>query len=37
LESIGSKSSHGCVRLTNENIEWLFQNLAVGDVVLIRE
>jgi len=37
LESIGSKSSHGCVRLTNENIEWLFQNIAVGDVVLIRE
>jgi lipoprotein-anchoring transpeptidase ErfK/SrfK len=37
LDSIGSKASHGCVRLTNESIEWLFQNLAIGDIVVIRE
>ncbi len=37
LNSIGSYASHGCVRLTNESIEWLYKNLQLGDVVLIRE
>ena len=37
LNSIGSFASHGCVRLTNESIEWLFQNLKLGDIVVIRE
>ena len=37
LDSIGSFASHGCVRLTNESIEWLYNNLQLGDVVLIRE
>lgn len=37
LESIGSNASHGCVRLTNESIEWLYQNLAIGDLVVIRK
>ena len=37
LNSIGSHASHGCVRLTNESIEWLYKNLQLGDVVLIRE
>ena len=37
LDSIGSFASHGCVRLSNENIEWLYNNLQLGDVVLIRE
>lgn len=37
LNSIGSYASHGCVRLTNDSIEWLYQNLNVGDIVVIRE
>jgi lipoprotein-anchoring transpeptidase ErfK/SrfK len=37
LNSIGNQASHGCVRLTNESIEWLYKNLQLGDVVLIRE
>ena len=37
LQSIGKNASHGCVRLTNESIEWLYQNLVIGDLVLIRE
>ncbi|MCA9776780.1 MAG: murein L,D-transpeptidase [Candidatus Eremiobacteraeota bacterium] len=37
LNSIGSFASHGCVRLTNESIEWLYQNLKLGDIVVIRE
>lgn len=37
LDSIGSYASHGCVRVTNENIEWLYQNLRIDDVVLVRE
>lgn len=35
-ESIGSQSSHGCIRLYNENIEWMYQNLKVGDLVIVR-
>ena len=35
--SIGTKASHGCVRLSNDNIEWIYQNLSLGDLVLIRE
>ena len=37
LDSIGSFASHGCMRLSNENVEWLYQNLQLGDLVLIRE
>lgn len=37
LNSIGSYASHGCVRLTNDSIEWLYQNLSVGDLVVIRD
>lgn len=34
--SIGSNASHGCIRLYNENIEWLYANLNHGDLVLIQ-
>ncbi len=37
MESIGSSASHGCVRVTNENIEWLYQNLRLDDIVVVRE
>lgn len=37
LGSIGSLASHGCIRVSNESIEWLYQNLKLGDIVLIRQ
>lgn len=36
-DSIGSNASHGCVRVNNDHIEWLYQNLQLGDVVVVRE
>lgn len=35
--SIGCNASHGCLRLDNENIEWVYQNLKVGDLVVIQD
>lgn len=35
-DTIGSRASHGCMRLYNEDVEWLFQNLKVGDLVVIQ-
>jgi lipoprotein-anchoring transpeptidase ErfK/SrfK len=29
-ESIGEPSSHGCIRLRDEDIEWLYENVPVG-------
>lgn len=37
LYSIGSSASHGCMRVTNESVEWLYKNLQLGDVVLVRD
>lgn len=37
LNSLGQDASHGCVRINNDNIEWLYQNLQLGDLVVIRE
>ena len=34
--SIGTNASHGCVRMQNEDVEWAYQNLNVGDVVIIQ-
>jgi len=34
--SIGHAASHGCIRLTNRDVERLFSMLRVGDVVQIR-
>ncbi|MGQ0639615.1 MAG: L,D-transpeptidase [Gemmatimonadaceae bacterium] len=33
--SIGEASSHGCIRVRHEDIEWLFDNVPVGTPVLI--
>lgn len=33
--SIGTKASDGCVRLYNYNVNWLYNRVYVGDVVLI--
>ena len=34
--SIGSFASHGCVRMQNEDVEWVYQNLDIGDIVVIQ-
>ncbi len=34
--SIGSNASHGCIRLYNENIQWLYSNLNRGDLILVQ-
>ena len=34
-ETIGQAVSHGCVRLRNEDIEWLYQHVPVGTPVYI--
>lgn len=33
--SIGTYASHGCVRMSNDDVEWVYQNLAVGDIVVV--
>jgi len=35
-ESIGHARSHGCIRLTNRDVEQLFELLRAGDVVELR-
>ena len=35
--SIGSNASHGCVRMQNEDVEWIYQNVSVGDIVVIQQ
>lgn len=34
-ESIGTASTHGCIRLHDEDITWLFENVPVGSRVTI--
>jgi lipoprotein-anchoring transpeptidase ErfK/SrfK len=34
--SIGRRASHGCIRLRNEDVEELFELIAVGDAVELR-
>jgi L,D-transpeptidase YnhG len=35
-DSIGTDASHGCVRMQNEDVEWVYQNLNIGDIVVIQ-
>ena len=35
LESIGTAATHGCVRLGDDDIEWLYENVPVGTPVYI--
>lgn len=35
IYALGSKASHGCVRLRPEDAQWIFQNCAKGTIVLI--
>lgn len=37
LDSLGQNASHGCVRMHNDAIEWMYQNIQVGDLVVIQE
>lgn len=34
--SIGQLSSHGCIRLADDDIEWLYDNVPIGTRVFIR-
>jgi hypothetical protein len=35
-DSIGTASTHGCIRLSDEDVEWLFSHVPVGAPVLVR-
>ncbi|MCA9790720.1 MAG: murein L,D-transpeptidase [Candidatus Eremiobacteraeota bacterium] len=35
-DSIGTYASHGCIRMQNEDIEWVYQHLQVGDIVVVQ-
>lgn len=35
--SIGTDASHGCVRMQNEDIEWVYNKLSIGDIVVIQK
>jgi hypothetical protein len=35
-ESIGQPSSHGCIRVGDDDIEWLYTHVPVGTPVVIR-
>jgi lipoprotein-anchoring transpeptidase ErfK/SrfK len=34
-QSIGTSASHGCVRMTDEDIEWMYHNVPVGTKVYL--
>jgi lipoprotein-anchoring transpeptidase ErfK/SrfK len=34
-KSIGTSASHGCVRMTDEDIEWMYRNVPVGTKVYL--
>ena len=36
-ESIGRATTHGCIRLHDADITWLYENIAVGTTVVIRK
>ncbi|SPL99737.1 ErfK/YbiS/YcfS/YnhG [[Actinomadura] parvosata subsp. kistnae] len=35
--TLGGKVSHGCVRVSNDDITWMAENLAIGTPVVIKE
>lgn len=35
-ESIGTATTHGCIRLSDADLEWVFANTRVGSVVTVR-
>ena len=36
-KSIGKNVSHGCIRMHNSEVEWLFDQVPLGTVVLIKK
>ncbi|GAA0585830.1 hypothetical protein GCM10009546_55260 [Actinomadura livida] len=34
--ALGGRVSHGCVRVSNDDITWMAQNLAIGTPVIVR-
>jgi lipoprotein-anchoring transpeptidase ErfK/SrfK len=36
LKSIGQAASHGCVRMSNQNVKKLYQLVQIGTVVRVR-
>ena len=34
---LGNRASHGCVRLSNEDAKWIFDNVGAGTTVWVRE
>ena len=36
-KNLGSRASHGCIRLTVEDAKWIYDNIGAGTVVSIRE
>ena len=36
-KALGSRASHGCIRLTVEDAKWIYDNIGEGTVVSIRE
>lgn len=36
-KALGSRASHGCIRLTVEDAKWVYDNIGAGTVVSIRE
>ena len=36
-KALGSRASHGCIRLTVEDARWVYENIGAGTVVTIRE
>ncbi|MBO2455167.1 L,D-transpeptidase [Actinomadura barringtoniae] len=35
--ALGGKASHGCVRVSNDDITWMAKNLAIGTPVVVKE
>ncbi|MBQ9253020.1 MAG: peptidoglycan-binding protein [Clostridia bacterium] len=36
-KALGTRASHGCIRLTVEDAKWVYENIGAGTVVSIRE
>ena len=36
VRALGRKASHGCIRLAEDNAQWIFENCPVGTTVVIR-